>query len=88
MASSLEKASSMHAGTLVLLLGALDIWLYQGKYRDDPSRSSQNDKALVRWAFQSLRRHVGFTWKLLYESGRSGLVPNLPQNGMSGLPLH
>ena len=30
---------------------------------------SRNEKALVRWAFQSLPWSCGFTWKLLYESG-------------------
>jgi len=37
-------------------------------------RTSRNDKAIVRWAFQSLSQPVGFAWKSLYESGSPSLL--------------
>ena len=54
--------------TSIRVPGALVVWLCQGKCLDDPSRTSRNDKALVKSAFQSLTRPVGLTWKSLYES--------------------
>jgi len=41
---------------------------------DDLSRSSRNDKVLVRRAFQSHPRPVGFAWKSLHESGSPSLL--------------
>ena len=63
--------SSQHMeGAVLLLSGALVICLCHGKCPDDPT-GQWNDKAMVRWASQSLPRPVGFTWKSLYESGWS-----------------
>ena len=47
-------------------------WLCQGNcpaltVSPDPRR---RNKATVRWVFHPLPRRVGFTWELIYESGR------------------
>jgi len=58
--------------TDVLQLRAWVNWLCQGNclaLTVSPDPRGRN-KATVRWVFHPLPRRVGFTWELIYESGR------------------